>query len=51
MDISGWLDKDKGDSALYQTLSLITSDRRWFVIKNGMLAYYKSNKPVLLPPK
>lgn len=49
MEISGWLDKDKGDGALYQAVSLLTSDRRWFVIQNGFLSYHKSNKELDKP--
>ncbi|KAL6070882.1 Phospholipase [Balamuthia mandrillaris] len=42
--LQGWLSKDKGQSPFYQTLSLLTLDKRWFVVENGCLAYFRSNK-------
>lgn len=42
--LKGWGSKEKGDSSFYQTISFIASDRRWFVVEDGFLAYYKSEK-------
>ena len=42
--LKGWGNKEKGDSSFYQTISFLAYDRRWFVVEDGFLAYYKTQK-------
>eukprot|EP01088_Endostelium_zonatum_P019194 TRINITY_DN6502_c0_g1_i1.p1 TRINITY_DN6502_c0_g1~~TRINITY_DN6502_c0_g1_i1.p1 ORF type:complete len:1166 (-),score=298.89 TRINITY_DN6502_c0_g1_i1:43-3540(-) len=43
---AGWLTKDKGDSLYNKTLSVVSgTDKRYFMIRDGFMAYYKSDKP------
>eukprot|EP01087_Luapelamoeba_hula_P008735 TRINITY_DN2206_c0_g1_i1.p1 TRINITY_DN2206_c0_g1~~TRINITY_DN2206_c0_g1_i1.p1 ORF type:complete len:1114 (+),score=189.00 TRINITY_DN2206_c0_g1_i1:58-3399(+) len=43
--LKGWLSKDKGNSPLFSSISVLAYDRRYFVIDSGLLAYYKTDKP------
>ena len=42
----GWLTKDKGEDILSKAKQLIGGglDKRWFIIRDGFIAYYRAEK-------
>jgi phosphatidylserine/phosphatidylglycerophosphate/cardiolipin synthase-like enzyme len=48
-ELSGFLQKQKGNTFAYQAVSLFSYDKRWVVIRDGFIAWYRDRELDLEP--